>query len=98
MEWGSDVGGLLNFSQGAAVSRPPTYRAAIFAANVVTEVADLGPRSDDRGYRRACASSACLIGRMPMPHYRFSADSAVAAGFVFIARNAPRSRIAALQS
>jgi hypothetical protein len=30
--------------------------------------------------------------------YRFSADSAVAAGFVFMARNAPTSRIAALQS
>jgi hypothetical protein len=54
-------------------------RAAIFAANVVAEVVDLGAAVDDRGYR-------------------FSADSAVAAGFVFMARNAPRSRIAALQS
>ena len=80
----------LNFSQGAVVSRPPTCRAAIFAANVVGEVADSATDV-------ACASSACLIG-MPMPHYRFSADSAVAAGFVFMARNAPTSRIAALQS
>ena len=66
-------------------------RAAIFAANVVGEVADSATDV-------ACASSACLIGKMPMPHYRFSADSAVAAGFVFMARNAPTSRIAALQS